>query len=71
MAILKSKEIRRMSEKERKEKMKELKNELLKMRTLVAGGGTIESPGRIFELRRTIARIHTINREDELNPKSS
>ena len=70
MAILKTKEIRKMTEKERNEKLKELRNELLKMRTLVAGGGTIESPGRIFELKRSIARIHTINREDELGINS-
>ena len=67
MAILKKKEIRDMSEERRQKKLNELQTELLRMNTLVAGGGTIESPGKIKELRRTIARIKTINREEELD----
>jgi len=63
MAILRKKEIREMSEKERKEKLNELKLELMKEKGAIEVGGSIKSPGRIREIRKTIARILTINIE--------
>jgi large subunit ribosomal protein L29 len=55
MAILRKAQIRKMALKERNEKVVELK----KART-----GSVESSGRVRELRRTIARILTINNEE-------
>jgi ribosomal protein L29 len=63
MAILKTKDIRKMSSKEMEEKIKELRMELVKEKVSAAKGGKLKSK----EIKRTIARLHTINR---LNQKS-
>lgn len=63
MAILRKAKIREMSAKEREKKLKELKTELLTLRSK-AQTSAIESAGRIKELRRTIARIITISKEE-------
>ena len=63
MAILRKSKIREMSEKEREKKLQELKTELLTLRSK-AQTGSIESAGRIRELKRTIARIYTISKEE-------
>jgi large subunit ribosomal protein L29 len=52
-----------MSLAERESKLKELKTELLNLRAK-AQTGSIESAGQVRELRRTIARIITINNEE-------
>ena len=63
MAILKAKDIRTMKDADLEKQLKDLRNDLLKQRAITATGGAPESPGRIRELRRTIARILTIQRE--------
>ncbi|WP_455279580.1 50S ribosomal protein L29 [[Eubacterium] cellulosolvens] len=45
---------------EREKKIEELRTELVNLRTMVASGGTVENPARIKEIRRTIARLLTI-----------
>jgi len=60
MAILRSKEIRKMKPDQRQKQLNELTAELLRERALVSAGGAPENPGKSKELRRTIARIHTI-----------
>ncbi len=66
MAILRVSEVRKMKPEERVEKLNELYAELRKLRAKVASGGALENPGKLRELRRTIARILTIQREEEL-----
>ena len=63
MPILRKSKIREMSLAERENKLKELKTELLNLRAK-AQTGSIESAGQVRELRRTIARIITINNEE-------
>jgi large subunit ribosomal protein L29 len=63
MAIVRAKEIREMSDEQMEKQLKDLNNELLKERAITATGGAPENPGRIRELRRTIARILTIKEE--------
>jgi large subunit ribosomal protein L29 len=63
MAILKAKDIRTMKDADLEKQLKDLRNDLLKQRAITATGGAPESPGRIRELRRTIARILTIQKE--------
>lgn len=58
MAILKMKKIRELSEKELEERLRELKLELSKEKA-ASEIGTVKNPGRIREIRRTIARIST------------
>ena len=66
MTILRVKDIRAMSSIERKRKLLELRNELMKMVATVKSGGAVENPGRIRELRRAIARILTVEREEQI-----
>jgi len=65
MAILRAKEIRNMSDEQIEKQLKDLRNELLRERAITATGGAPENPGRIRELRRTIARILTIQKEEK------
>jgi large subunit ribosomal protein L29 len=65
MAILYTEEIRDMTPAEREAELEELETELLNMKAVQAAGGAPENPGRIGELKRTIARIKTIQREEE------
>ena len=62
---LKPDDIRKMSPEERMKKLNELREELMKLR-LKAEMGTLENPGAIRAIRKTIARILTIMREEEL-----
>jgi large subunit ribosomal protein L29 len=63
MAILRMKEIRALTAAERDKRLDELRAELTRARALKTGGGTVENPGRIKEIRRAIARILTVSRE--------
>jgi large subunit ribosomal protein L29 len=65
MAILRLKEIREMSPEKRKEKVTEYRTELARLKTMVAAGGSIDNPAKIRALRKTIARLLTIEAENE------
>lgn len=65
MPILRKRELKQMLPEEREKKLTELRTELVHLRTMVASGGTVENPGRIKELRRTIARLLTIEAEQK------
>ncbi len=56
MAVLKSKDILKMSGKERQEKLKDLKMELIKNKTVNKG------KIKMKEIKKAIARILTFNR---------
>ena len=60
MAILRKREIGQMLPEERKKKVSELRAELTTIRTQVKSGGTVENPARVRELRRTIAKLLTV-----------
>jgi large subunit ribosomal protein L29 len=62
MAIIRKNELIQMNEKVLKEKMNELKLELIKINAQRSMGTVPESPGRIKEIKRTIARINTIKK---------
>lgn len=64
--MLTSKEIREMQRTERIDRLNELRHELMQERGVQAMGGSTPNPGKIRTIRRQIARILTINREDEL-----
>lgn len=63
MAILRAKDIRNMKPEEIKKKLQELRLELSKELANVKMGRPVKNPGKIREIRRTIARILTIQRE--------
>ena len=50
-------------------RISELNKELMKLRSQVASGTVPKNPGRIRVIKKTIARIHTINsaRENQRN----
>jgi large subunit ribosomal protein L29 len=61
-------EIRRMSKEERLKLLNELRTELIKLRTQTHLG-TLTNIGRIKVVRKNIARILTVMREEELKKK--
>ncbi len=65
MAILRLNDIRDMSSEKRKEKITEFRTELARLKTMVEAGGSIDNPTQIRELRKTIARILTIEAEEK------
>jgi large subunit ribosomal protein L29 len=60
LAILRKREIGQMLPEERKKKISELRAELTTIRTQVKSGGTVDNPARVRELRRTVARLLTL-----------
>ncbi len=65
MAILRLKDIRDMSSDDRKEKVNEFRTELARLKTMVEAGGSIDNPTQIREIRKTIARLLTIEAEEK------
>lgn len=64
MPILRMDEIRDMDDEERQERVQELRTELIKIRTMIKAGGSVENPGRVKALKKTIARILTVMNEE-------
>ncbi|MDR3223048.1 MAG: 50S ribosomal protein L29 [Methanobrevibacter sp.] len=60
MVILQSKDIWEMDIEDIQEKLNELKKELAKNISKSSAQGVNENPGKIRELKRTIARVITI-----------
>lgn len=66
MAIMRVKQIREMKSEDLDKRMAELKLELSKEMSNVKMGRPVKNTGRIKQLRKTIARIHTIKHEKKL-----
>ena len=60
---MKPSEIRELSGKEREEKIQDLEEELFNLMFQIATG-KIENPGRLRHIRRNVAQIKTIQREE-------
>ena len=65
MKILSAQDIRKMDEKSLNSKKQEILTELMKLRSQKASGAAPEKPSRIKELKRALARIKTIRRENK------
>ncbi len=63
MAILKSRDARKLDGAELDKKVRELRLEVAKERANIAIGAPVSSPGKVREMKRTIARILTIKKE--------
>ncbi|MHA2046609.1 MAG: 50S ribosomal protein L29 [Candidatus Thorarchaeota archaeon] len=70
MSSLNAKEIRKLTQAERQKKLEELYDEMSTIRVESATGGGTENPYKIRNVRKAIARILTINREEELEETS-
>ena len=69
MPIVRLKEINDMNSEEKSKKLAELRAELSRLRTMISAGGSVDNPARIRELRRTIARILTVENQEKKAPK--
>ena len=67
---MKVEEIRGLSEKEREEKIVDFSQEIFNLRFQLATG-KIENPSRLRGLRRDIARLKTVQRENRISDESS
>lgn len=65
MAILRSEDARNMGQEELDEKLGDLRLELAKEQGKIELGSFPENPGRIKEIKRTIARILTVSEEED------
>ena len=65
MPVLRMKEIRDLSSEERMAKVDEFRTELLRMKTMIGAGGTVENPARVKLLRKAIAKILTVEHEEK------
>lgn len=63
MAILKTSDMREMGKDELQEKLNDLKKETIEEKGQIETGGFADNPGRMKEMRRTIARIKTVLNE--------
>ena len=63
MAIIKNKDIRKLDTEGRQKRVSELRLEFAKEKANIAIGANVTSPGRFKEIRKTIARIKTIQNE--------
>ncbi len=66
MPGMNAKEIRKLTPAERQKKLEELYNEMSSIRIESATGGGTQNPYKIRNVRTAVARILTINREEEL-----
>ena len=66
MPILRMSQIREMTRDEQEKRLEEFRTELSKVKTMIKAGGSIENPGRVKALKKTIAKVLTVMREDEL-----
>ena len=67
MPILRMSQIREMSHEDREKRLEEFRTELSKVNTMIKAGGSIENPGRVKALKKIIARVLTVMREEELS----
>ena len=61
---MKVEEIRGLSEKEREEKVVDITQEIFNLKFQLATG-KIENPSRLRDLRRDVARLKTVQRENQ------
>jgi|TARA_Y100000031_G_C8237437_1_gene394023 large subunit ribosomal protein L29 len=66
---MKAKEIRNSDKSSINEKVLEMKKELVKVSAQIASGSTLKNPGQVKKIRKTLARIITIQAEKKLQSK--
>jgi len=58
--------MRDLPQQDRNKKLGELRTEFLRLQTMIRAGGTVENPARVKQLRKTIARLLTVENEERL-----
>ena len=69
MSILTKNDFKQMNEVQLNEKLLDLRKELMKINTQISTGTTPENPGRVGEVKKTIARIITVINLKKREPK--
>jgi len=64
MAIIRMSEIRKLRPEQRESRLHQYRRELMDMYSQLSAGGSIEDPGRIKSLKKTIARLLTVSNEE-------
>ncbi len=64
MPIMRMKEIRDLTPEEKEKRIMDLRAELLRLQAMVKAGGTVDDPGRIKEIKKTLARLFTVQKEE-------
>jgi ribosomal protein L29 len=67
---MKFKDLKNLSVADREKKLKEAKTELVKLNGQVATGTALKSPGKIGQLKRTIAQILTLDSLSKVKEKT-
>jgi len=63
-----AKEFRNLSPEEVKNRINELKKELMKENVHISSGTTPSNPGKLKQIKKNIARLLTIIKEKEVKP---
>ncbi len=66
MAVLRKSEIRKLKDKDIEKKINELRTEILTLKAKIAAGGAIEEAGKVKPLKKAIARLFTIQRQQQI-----
>ncbi|RLG70470.1 MAG: 50S ribosomal protein L29 [Methanobacteriota archaeon] len=66
MPRLRASDLRGLSMEELRLRLEELREELVKVKAAAATGGSMENPARIGQIKKDIARVLTVMRENEL-----
>ena len=64
------KNLKSLSEQERKNKLAELQKELMQAKAQVATGTSLKNPGQIKVIKKNIARIYTLAHQKEETKKA-
>lgn len=70
MAIIKKTELNKMDGKTLETKLIDLKKELVKINIQISTGTLPENPGRVKEIKKTIARIYPLLKKSQI-PKTT
>jgi len=69
MALINKNELKLMQKQELEDKLKELKKELMKENAQIAIGTVPKNPGKIKQIKKTIARIIFMLNQKQINTK--
>lgn len=67
MAIIKKNDLKQMDEEMLKKKLDDLRREIIKINAQISTGTPPENPGRVREIKKTIARILTMLNQKGIN----
>lgn len=62
---MKIKDVRRLNPKQREARLVQARKDLMDSKSQLSAGGSIDNPGKIKYLRRSIARLLTVKAEEE------